>query len=255
MERVVLYQSGGKVWKLLIDDIQQLLLVEARDENEREVSFSAIDLATGTPLWIDYVLEEPWWLSMQYAKNGVLLISEFEDDQHPIAKALIAIDAKKGEGLWQYDGIFETANEQHVIVKQEQVYTRIELISGHHQTVETEEIDRFSPSSSSVQLPQHYSEGSTHFETVATFLQNRLGIAPALAIDYGESAQHIILAYYEQETPYYQHHLVIMNKSGDLLSTLALGKQLTGVGNEPFLLYEELVIFVSDKNKVMCIQL
>ena len=257
MDISTLYQTEGKVWKLIIDESHDLLLIEARDEEEREVTFSAIDLHQQKELWLDYLLEEPWWLTMQYAQNGILLITEFEDDQNPISKYIIAIDAAKGEGLWQMEGLFESANKEFALIKtNDSQLLQVGLRNGLATPLDTTGEASFSRDlATSLIFPQHYPQNSEYFNTVAAFLSDRLQTTPTLAIDYIEVNGLIIIAYYELNDIHYHHQLVIFSQEGKLIHLLALGQGLTGVGNEPFLLYKDLLLFVKDKKQVQSINL
>lgn len=256
MERQILYTTTSKVWKLLVDEVNQLLFIETRDEDEREVTFSAIDLHTNSVLWQDYMLEEPWWLSMQYAINGILLITEFADSQNPEAKKLIAIDSIHGEGLWEHPLLFEAANQSVVLAKnQEQEWLSIDLHQGTLHEIESTASQQFDTDSSQLQFPYRYLPETAYFQTVQEFLIKKSNAVPVLAIDYAETTQHFLISFYEQKGIRYQQKLLVFSKKGELLFETVLDDELQGIGNEPFFIVEDLLIYVKDKSIVAVIRL
>ncbi|MGB0521948.1 MAG: DUF4905 domain-containing protein [Flammeovirgaceae bacterium] len=256
IKSVNLYHSAGKIWKLLIDDTQNLLFVEVRDEEEREVMFSAIDLTDQSVLWADYMLEEPWWLTMQYAVSGVLLITEFADSQNPEAKQLIAIDGKAGEGLWMSEGLFETANQQHVILQTpQQSRELVDIHTGNSKQAQSQTITQFESHVVDVQLPSRYVSETPYFDTVANFLATKFQVQASMVIDYLEHDHLLIIAYYEQEQVFYTQHLLIMTKSGTPIYQAILDRELKGIGNESFLVYNNLLIYIEEKHTVKTINL
>lgn len=253
MEALLLFESSSIIWKFIIDQDLDLLYIESRDENEREASFSSIALNEGVLLWRDYLLEEEWWLSLQYASSGVLLITVYEDGQNPEAKQLIAIDGKKGEGLWQVSGLFESINQQYILLRDsEQKLLWVDLYSGEIKEAQDIEI---TTGSKQLIVPHRYLPETSYFETVTAFLTQRISAKVALAIDYLETTNYIVIAYYQQVEIHYEHHLVVFSKNGELLFSELLADKLKGIGNEPFVMHQHWLIYVEGKTRLKALVL
>jgi Domain of unknown function (DUF4905) len=56
------HQFEGKIWNTAFGENTAVL--EIRDEDTRQVSFSALDLQSGKILWRDFRPEKSWWLAL-----------------------------------------------------------------------------------------------------------------------------------------------------------------------------------------------
>jgi len=94
------YQFKSTVWRLEIDPISDILFAEIRDSGDKRVSFSAINLETGEVYFDDLQTEERWLTGIETAYEGVLLLHNYQSENSPAHKGLIAIDGKIGKTIW-----------------------------------------------------------------------------------------------------------------------------------------------------------
>jgi len=74
---------------------------EARDQDQKLVSFFALNAQSGVPLWRDLRLDEPWWAGIEAASDGVVLLHRFATPDMPQHKGILALDLKSGAQLWE----------------------------------------------------------------------------------------------------------------------------------------------------------
>jgi hypothetical protein len=96
----VQHQFKGQIWKMLIDPIKELLFVETRDVESRQVSFSGFDLNSGETTFTDLIPNEKWLTGMEGCFDGVLFLHGYESAQSPVHKGITAIDGATGNILW-----------------------------------------------------------------------------------------------------------------------------------------------------------
>src|ERR1700750_3251602 len=99
-ERVFSETVDGTIWQLQVEPETGRLYLEVRDPEARQVSFSAIDVKTGTWIWRALTFDEKWWISLSAATPDVVLFTVYTDVQNPDKKAVIAADAGTGNMIW-----------------------------------------------------------------------------------------------------------------------------------------------------------
>ena len=85
-------QFKWPVWRMEIDEISNLLFVELRNGEEKNVAFGCVDLNTGTLNFDDFTTEERWLTGIETAFDGTLLIHNYQSQTGPVHKGPVAID-------------------------------------------------------------------------------------------------------------------------------------------------------------------
>jgi hypothetical protein len=90
----------GAIWRMEIDETSDLIFIEIRENTERQVTFSSINLSTGYIYFKGLVTPERWLTGIEAACDGVLLLHFYEHENGPVHKGLMAIEGQTGNGLW-----------------------------------------------------------------------------------------------------------------------------------------------------------
>ncbi len=94
-------QFESSIWRMEIDPATNILFAEIRDEEQKQVSFSAIDLNTGAIYFESLATPERWLTGIECAYDGVLLIHYYRSENGPTHKGLLAIDVyNRGNYFW-----------------------------------------------------------------------------------------------------------------------------------------------------------
>jgi len=99
-QHIINQQFNGTIWRLEIDEVTETLFAEIRDETEKQVSFSSIDLISGKTWFKGLTTPERWLTGIETAYNGVLLLHNYQSAAGPSHKGLIAISGVSSETLW-----------------------------------------------------------------------------------------------------------------------------------------------------------
>lgn len=246
----------------MLDDREKILILEIRHNQKHQVSFTAIDLASGAVIWDGLEFEESWWVGMTAVSNGLLLLHTYVDNADPEPKGLIAFDVFKQEVRWMHENFsFLRLAEQHVVGinagNNEKQYEIIELTGGRRETVEESaalHVKETAEGNNPTHYPHHYKESSTYFDTCKSFLYNRLHLQAVNAIEYLEINRWIIISYYVHDEGLV-NYLLIMDEDGEVYLHEAIQKNINAVGLETFFIVENHLIFVKDKNEIFCYNL
>ena len=100
LQPYIYQQFNGAIWRLEIDELSDTIFIEVRNDAEKQVSFSAINLATGKLNFSNLTTPERWLTGIEAAYDGVLLLHNYQSASGPAHKGLMAVDAFTGETLW-----------------------------------------------------------------------------------------------------------------------------------------------------------
>jgi Domain of unknown function (DUF4905) len=95
------HQFNGKIWNTAFGE--NVVVLEIRDENTRQVSFSAIDLQNGEILWQNLRPEKSWWLALVGVFDDYLVLHKYSSQQKPEPKGLLILNLLTGEIVQKID--------------------------------------------------------------------------------------------------------------------------------------------------------
>ncbi|QQL50989.1 DUF4905 domain-containing protein [Mucilaginibacter ginkgonis] len=89
------------VWRMQIDEQEDILCLETRDVANKAAAFTTIDVRHGRILFKNKTLPNGWLCGLEVAAFGVMLVHGYQSENLPVRKGLMAIDAKTGDLLWE----------------------------------------------------------------------------------------------------------------------------------------------------------
>ncbi len=96
-----------QIWRLLISE-SDILIIENRDKEKKEVSYSAFDLSSKKYLWKDFQPEEKFWIGIEKIQNDVIYFHKFAKPDMPAHRGIIALDIKDKKVLWKREDVIFT---------------------------------------------------------------------------------------------------------------------------------------------------
>src|ERR1700748_3527597 len=101
-------QFYSAIWRLEVDELSDNIFAELRDDAEKQVTFTSINLQTGKLNFNGLTTPERWLTGIEAAYDGVLLLHNYQSASGPAHKGLLGIDALTGETLWSnYNRAFD----------------------------------------------------------------------------------------------------------------------------------------------------
>lgn len=94
--------TSKQIWRLLPSNTNKLI-IEERDPELKEVSFSCIELSSGKKLFINKTIEEKFWIGIEKIYNDIIFLHKFKKPDMPGHIGIIAFDINKKEILWKND--------------------------------------------------------------------------------------------------------------------------------------------------------
>jgi len=94
-----LYTPGATIWRVH-PAVRGRILGEERDLERKQVSFFALDMATGSELWHKPGVGDPWWVGMNRVAGDLLFLHGFATPDMPVERGVTVVAAATGEFLW-----------------------------------------------------------------------------------------------------------------------------------------------------------
>ena len=258
LQLILQHAFEAPVWKMTLGDDTGRLILSTRDADAHEVSYHALDLATGELLWEGLGFEQSWWTELHYDQAGVLVFSLQEDSMNPENKTWFGIDANSHELCWQLDDFHATGLAGDYLTgwyrstDEAGALRYFELKSGREISAKALTLPKAEESANNVlQYPLHYSEESEHFALFSKYLTRQLQVAPRGAVDYLETTEGVILSGYFATGKKLENFLLVISHEGDTLLYDTLGKNLSGLASETFMLYQGQLWYMKNKNELI----
>ena len=254
LQEGISFQTEGKIWKIITDHSSSLLVIQVRDGEAYQTSFTAIDTMKSSILWQDYTLDENWWLGMSSLHQGVLLLHTYPDAQKPQPRGIVALDVASKEIIWQNQDLnfYELADDKIVATSSttsDQFYLTVDIKSGNilERFQEFDKEFTRKNENNSMIFPFHYQNEMAYFQTVAVFLKKKINLQIVQAVDYLEYDNFIIISYFYDDADGLMNNLLVLDQNGEVLLHQNIEKQLIGIGLDTFFVFKNELFFVKHK--------
>ncbi len=236
----------GQIWNSCLDTEKDLLIVETRDSDAFQCWFYTIDLKKNELISEFQLQEECWWVGLKYAHNGNYVLYTYEDEQKPISKGVIVVDAKRAIVRWKKENYcFLDGQADQMCVRDDETNNNltIDIESGRVVAFQEEKTKNL------VQVPTRYLQDSEYFDQTAQLVKLVTNEAPTECIEYLEHNNHLFISYYIYKEQKQENHLLILTSEGALKKQYCLSDSSKGIGFGDFVVYKNLVLFaVNNQN-------
>ena len=233
-----------------------MLAAEIRDQESHTARFTIIDLAEGSILEENIVMEEKWWVGLEHFRWPCLFIRAFEDEFQSPGGSLMSFDILRKSVNWALRGFEpvrwgENKIQGYLTTEDTRVLNNIDMNTGeiaHEPDIPLIRADSWKePDHRGLFYPAQYLEGDEYFETVRQFLSRR-NIEPCHAIEYLDIGDLIIIGYYVKHGQGLANFLLISDKSGGQVFTDKTGEALSGIGLETYFVMGKHLIYTVDNS-------
>lgn len=246
---------NGTIWNTVISPDEEVLLLEVRDHQNRQVTFSALQYTDNTWLWHEVKLDEPWWVGLAAASQGVILFTIYLDTANPDKKGIVACALTDCKLLWWNNDFSMVAMEEECVRGVSSKYGFKELMLDLKTGKELTGIIQPQAEPPTVWVkPVQYTEGTPYFETVKTFLEQKLNLSPVAALEYLEWEGFIFVSYYRTEVDLV-NYLLVLSAEGNVVLHEKLDEHLKGIGLDTFFILSGCLIFVRNKRELVSYQM
>lgn len=109
-------QFEGIIWKIRPDENGAHLALEIREPDQKKVSFSCINTASGNLVFNDIHLQEPWFCGLEGLAHGHAYLHGYLSETLPGHRGIFACSLENGRINWEdYNLVFSHAVSEGVI--------------------------------------------------------------------------------------------------------------------------------------------
>jgi hypothetical protein len=245
------HRFNGTIWNTVAMPENDVLLLEIRDHQQKAVSFSALHYRENKFLWQDFRLEESWWVNLAAASGDVVLFTIYLETQNPDKKGLLAYGLSDQKLRWWNNDFSLTSVERDRVTGFSSRFGAKKIALDLHSGQEVPVMpDAPVAGVQSLVRPVQYAEGTPHYETVKTFLSQKLTLVPVAALEYLEHDSRIMISYYISKEGL-ANYLLVMRADGDVILHEKLGEQLKGIGLDTFFMLSGCLFFVKNREELV----
>ncbi|MDA9555328.1 DUF4905 domain-containing protein [Pelobium sp.] len=238
LENSFIKQSEGIIWKIKLDDEQQTIAWETRN-NQKQVSFYTYDFKRKRFLLDNFRFEENWLLGLVGVYHNVAYFHGFENEFSPVQKGIIALDLNNQQILWQNFSVsIQEITKEGVIAFDSKIFPRnyqlLDLKTGTTlQKVVIEQLVSFTNLSNQILIPQIHSNTNI-WETWHHL--SYLGLE--------------IKSYYQQKDTCYQQLLQIF-KNESLIFEDILNTNIQKPNVDTFFVWLNKLVYIRNKSEIV----
>ncbi|OOQ59723.1 hypothetical protein BC343_06040 [Mucilaginibacter pedocola] len=100
LQPLLSHQFAATIWRMEIDELTDTLVLEVRNETEKQVSFASVSLTTGQLNFEGFTTDERWLAGVDALYNNVALLHYYKHENGPEHKGITAIDAGTSAPVW-----------------------------------------------------------------------------------------------------------------------------------------------------------
>jgi hypothetical protein len=262
IHQIFALKFAGNIWKIHYDETSQVLILEIRNADIFQTTFTAIQLPDFEVLWQDFNLQEPWWAGVSAVSEGMMYVYFFPDSQKPESREILAIDIYTRQSCWHspIHQFYQLDNQGLIAGKwqgNEWIYELLDKKNGQliEANLPIKNEENLEKSLNSIVLPQHYPAQTPYFDTIKQFFTEGLNIEIINSVDYLEITDYILIAYFLQKNEEFQNNLLILDTNAQILLHTTMNHKSEGKASESFLLINHQLFFIKDKSELIAYQL
>jgi hypothetical protein len=245
----ITHKFTGTIWRLEIDTITDTIVLEVRNEAEKQTSFSSLGLSTGKINFIDFTTPERWLTGMECVYDNVLLLHHYRHESGPEHKAIIAIDAQTGAEIWSnYSLAFDHLSINGPVVYNTNILPKklsvLEIHSGVTKSAYDTDSDK--PLENNIVIP--------HMVT-ADQLPGSLPAKPyGNFVHYHDHNKYRIVSLHTQKNGLLQQQLFI-TMGAEIIYSDFLNTGIQKLQPEAFVLHKNALIYIKNRTEINVLNL
>jgi hypothetical protein len=255
----------GTIWRMIPEETTSSLVLEVRNADLHQTSFYSLHLHEAALTEITPVTDEQWWLGLQDAYQGCVILHGYADEQNPVPQGIYCYAVQSGKLLWQkphYQYFSLLKNSILTTEAGKKELYKLDLQTGILTATHTEpedvtlEAQLFANERNKIpRFPLHYPAKHAYFDIISDFVKQKTGLHAIEAADYLEYKDLVILSYYIYGDNKLENRLLISDTNSTIIFEDILALSLNGIGLDTFFVLENQLIFIKNKNELFSYEL
>ena len=240
----------GVVWNMLVSPGDGILILEVRNSQRKQVTFSALEGQTGKFIWRDKGFDEDWWINLGAVSNNVVVFTVYLETNNPDKKGVFAYHLFEDRMLWWNNDFSLVSVSNGIVAGVSSKYGFRNVILDIMTGREVSKTGGEQQVNIEVIRPHQYLAEHSYFNTVKIFLEQKFNLSPCVALEYLEYDSIVFISFYVQENEL-ANYLIMISADGNLLVKEKLDEQLKGIGLDTFFILSSCVFFVKNRAELV----
>ncbi len=241
---------NATIWRMEIDELTDTLVAEVRDEQQKQASFSAINLVTGKLNFTGHTTPERWLTGVECVYDNVVLLHHYKHETGPEHKAVIAIAADSANELWSnYSIAFDHLSINGPVVYSTAFQSKKLMLADIKTGALVRPYDELQdkPFPNSIVIPNittadHFAPGVLPYQAYGNI------------VHYLNHNNYIIVSLHTQKTGGLQQHLLIMDGTNIVYQDI-LNADIQKLQPEAFVLHKNALVYIKNKVEIKALNL
>ncbi len=250
------------MWRLRLDAGAGRMALETRDADLLLAEFYTLDLSQHLLSKLPFPAAKNWWLGLEDAHNGLLLLHGYGNRQIGEHKGIMAYTSETGELQWEQPELaFYGVSEEGVLAFDTELQN-LALLNANTGTILTKNVSVGNGAqqvaaynairSQDCIYPMLYLQGEAYFTEVSNFVQYSLQVSPVKGIEYAETDKYVIVSYYaENKEEKLDNWLAVFDLDGKLIMNEQIAHTLSGIGSDTFIIFKQKLYFIRQRNSLV----
>ena len=238
------FSLEGQVWKTSMDEYSGVMALEIRDQEQMSMHFKLLDLYRQTTSAPIHINEADWWCSLRLFKDGYLFVEKYQDTNSPTKKDLLVFEISSQQMLERFE-LSQLISFDEGTLTIQSVESPDEVRDLKLKTNKKQEVN------GSLLRPSYYDQESAGFELVKELLSDQ---SPELGCEYLEWKNFIIISYYIRSGKEFVRNLLLVKDENEWMD-ITIDKEIKGFAPGAFFLYNDLLVYIVEQNKINAIKL
>jgi hypothetical protein len=263
-----LYTPGASIWRVH-PAVRGRILGEERDLERKQVSFFALEMATGAVLWHRPGVGDPWWVGMNRVVGDLLFLHGFATPDLPVQRGVTVIAAATGEHLWsRAEWSIERVDEGSLTVREDRRGRSVLLaVDAYAGSVLSDNVAHGTRPQSAedvlaaVEFPAVLSGAEVHEHQSGRFIAHQWPVDRlAGPIELLEHPALVMMAANERkgegaEGGFVHHLRVVKRDTGRVVYRDILAASATGLGMDAFFVQDNALVYVRERRTLCAVSL
>lgn len=243
----------GTIWQTALSESTGLILLQVRNEELHQTTFTVVNLISGESLIKERRFEESWWLGITAFVDNYAVLHVYEDEQNPQHKSLFVWDIESDQVVAEFKNTtLIESNERGMLIRNEESQKAFDWAGNTIQNWETEE---GSGDTNKVHYPFHFQEEDEDFATIKSFIEQAVNVSPTSGADYLEYHDLVLLSYNIKEEQGLANYLLVSNTDGEVIFHQKINTSTSGTGRDTFFIFEQKLVYIKDYNTISVYEL
>lgn len=261
------FKDKKQIWRLLISETD-LLIIETRNTETREVFFSCLNIHTGEKVFRDIQMEEKSWIGIEIIYKDVIFFHQYVKPDMPDHKKISVFDIKLKKQLWKNDEftfgfVTDDVVYAHINTMLGAKYFPLNFKTGEiisEEAVDAVELLELRTKSengkdySNYKFPEIYNPRFAVNENIRKLVEQATGNAAVIGnIEYIDDNNWLMLNFHNKVAHEdIKNEFIVFNKNnGKKIFSETLNKHAKAFIPDSFFIYKNLLILLKEKDEVI----